>query len=129
MNTFSWPRPLSQALPIRELPTNARTDTLEKDWAMFKLAGWTTTSALVALLLWQVVATQPLIPPLVSALLLGIIGLLAGLRIGADSCLAYISDLQRNNKVLAEQQRELEDANAMLLKQISSEAPAPIKTI
>jgi hypothetical protein len=48
---------------------------------------------------------------------------IAGLRIATRSTSSYIADLQRVNKVLCDQQHELEEANAILLKQISAESP------
>ena len=86
--------------------------------------GWNATTGLVAFLLWQIASAEPLWTPAVSGLLLVVIGVLAGLRIGADSAAAYTKDVHRLNKLLADQNRELQDANAILLKQISSEEPA-----
>jgi len=87
-----------------------------KDWKMLKLVGWLATAATLAFLIWQTAATDPLWPRTVSGLLLVVISILAGLRIGTDSAAAYTKDLQRLNKVLAEQNRNLEDANAILLR-------------
>jgi hypothetical protein len=86
--------------------------------------GWIATIGLVGFLLWQIAVAEPLWPAAISGLLLAVIGVLAGLRIGADSAAAYMADVHRLNKLLAEQNRELQDANAILLKQVSSEAPA-----
>jgi hypothetical protein len=82
--------------------------------------GWIMNTGLLALLLWQVAAAQPLWPAAVSGLLLIIVGVLTGLRIGSDSAAAYMNDVHRLNKVLAEQNSELQEANAILLKQLSS---------
>ncbi len=86
--------------------------------------GWIATTGLVAFLLWQIAAVGPLWPPAISGLLLVLVGILAGLRIGADSAAAYTRDVHRLNKLLADQNRDLQDANAILLKQVSSEVPA-----
>jgi hypothetical protein len=86
--------------------------------------GWIATTGLLAFLLWQLISAAPLWPPAVSGLLLIVVSVLAGLRIGADSAAAYTTDVHRLNKLLADQNRELQDANAILLKQVSSEAPA-----
>jgi hypothetical protein len=86
--------------------------------------GWIATMSLMAFLLWQLASTAPLWPPTASGLLLIVVSLLAGLRIGADSAAAYTTDVHRLNKLLADQNRELQDANAILLKQVSSNAPA-----
>ena len=89
---------------------------------MWKFAGWTATVAALGLLVWQASTTDPLWPRLVSDLLLVTISVLAGLRIGADSAAAYTTDLHRLNKVLADQNDELEEANAICLKQVASES-------
>jgi hypothetical protein len=92
---------------------------------MLRIAGWAAAVALAALLLWQATAPEPLLPHGASALLLLLIGVLAGLRISTDSAAAYIKDLQRLNKLMADQQRDLEEANWMLLKRANSETAAP----
>jgi hypothetical protein len=91
---------------------------------MTKLVGWATASALMAWLLWQTTASEPLLPHVASGLLLLVVGVLAGLRIAADSAAAYIRDLQRLNKLLADQQRELEEANWRLLQRAASHTAA-----
>lgn len=95
---------------------------------MWKQIGWTATSAVLALLVWQAAIAEPFLPRVVSGLLLAVVSLLVGLRIGTDSAAAYTKDLQRLNKVLAEQQRDLEEMNEMLLKQVNAESPAPSKS-
>jgi hypothetical protein len=54
------------------------------------------------------------------------VGVLAGLRMGTDSATTYTNDVQRLNKVLAEQNSELQEANAILLKQVSSESAGAV---
>jgi hypothetical protein len=95
---------------------------------MLKLVGWMATIAILAVLLWQISATEPLWPRAASGLLLVVISVLAGLRIGADSAGAYIQDVHRRNKVLAEQNCQLQDANLMLLRQLPSEKSVSSKT-
>jgi hypothetical protein len=97
----------------------------EKDWAMLKRLGWIVTTAILAVLLWQTATVDPVLPRIVSGILLGLISLLAGLRLSADSAAAYMTDLQRTNKVLADQNRELEEANAVLLQQVATESATP----
>jgi hypothetical protein len=92
---------------------------------MLKIAAWMTTFALMGVLAWQAVDAEPLLPRTMTALLLLVGGLLAGLRVGADSAAAYIRDLQRLNKVMAEHQQELEEVNSILLKQARLEANEP----
>ena len=89
---------------------------------MIKRVGWATS---IAFLFWQTIAAEPLLPPLVSALLLLLVGVLMGLRIAADASAEYIADLQRLNKVLSEQQQGLEEANLLLLKRANAAAAAP----
>jgi hypothetical protein len=91
---------------------------------MLRLAAWITTTAVLAFLLWQAAMAEPFLPRAVSGVLLVVISILAGLRISADSANAYMQDLERVNKMLADQNRELEDANAMLLRQVSLESRA-----
>lgn len=90
---------------------------------MKKLVAWTTAIAIVAWLLWQTTVSQPLLPRWASGGLLLVVGVLAGLRIAADSAADYIRDLQRLNKLMADQQLELEEANWQLLQRASSESP------
>ena len=127
MNTFSWPRPLPGKLRTCPLRSESNPETTQRDWAMLKQFGWLATTAILALLVWQVAAVEPILPRIVGGFLLAIVSLMVGLRIGADSAAAYTKDLQRNNKVLAEQQRDLEEMNEMLLKQVNSDTPAPSK--
>jgi hypothetical protein len=88
---------------------------------MIKLIGWATALTLSALLLWQSAVPDSLLPHVVNALLLLLIGVLAGLRIATDSSAAYIQDLQRLNKVMANQQRDLEEANWTLITRANAE--------
>jgi hypothetical protein len=111
-------------LPIRELRAKSRPTATYEAWPMLKLAGWIATAFVAGCVFWQLGAAEPLLPRIASGLILAVVSLLAGLRIGTDSCHSYIKDLQRNNKVLAEQQRDLEEMNEMLLKQINSASPA-----
>jgi hypothetical protein len=48
---------------------------------------------------------------------------MAGIRMGADGASSYVRDLQRVNKVLAEQNRELEELNRTLLAKASPDSP------
>lgn len=96
---------------------------------MSKVLGWILTTTILVLLIWQTtVAADPLLPRAISGLLLVIISVLAGLRIGADSAAAYTKDLQRHNKVLADQNQELQGANAMLLRQVSTSSQGTSKS-
>lgn len=92
---------------------------------MTKFLGWMATILVVCVLIWQTTVDVPLLPKSVSGVLLVAISGLAGLRIGANSAATYIRDVHRLNKVLAEQQRDLEGLNASLLKQLNAEVEAP----
>lgn len=94
---------------------------------MMKTAAWLTTLIVVAVLVWQAATAGAIVPRAVAAGLLLGVGILAGLRLGADSAAAYIRDLQRLNKLMADQQQELEQVNSLLLKQVNTEAPEPSK--
>ena len=125
MNTFSHAGFVSRALPGRRFRSKSQNVASQANWAIMSRIGWIATTGLIAFLLWQIAVVQPLWPPAVSGLLLTVVlSVLAGLRIGADSAAAYTTDVHRLNKLLADQNRELQDANAILLKQVSSEAPA-----
>jgi hypothetical protein len=124
VNSFSWPRLASGTLPTYQTRPKSSPVLARRDWAMLKHLGWMATSAIFALLVWQAVAAETFLPRVVSDLLMAAISLLVGLRIGANSADAYLKDLQRNNKVLADQQRDLEEMNEMLLKQINSASSA-----
>jgi hypothetical protein len=124
MNTFSHAGFVSKALPGRLFRTRSQNVASQANWAIMSRVGWIATTGLVAFLLWQIAAVGPLWPPAISGLLLVLVGILAGLRIGADSAAAYTRDVHRLNKLLADQNRDLQDANAILLKQVSSEVPA-----
>ena len=124
MNTFSHARFVTRGLPRHRLRLKSENVMTPTNWAIMSRIGWIATAGLIAFLLWQTAAAVPLWSPAVSGLLLVVIGILVGLRIGADSLAAYNTDVHRLNKRLADQNRELQDANAILLKQVSSEVPA-----
>ena len=128
MKSYAYPGNLIGSLRRRRLAIKSCPAALGEVWVMLKLVGWAATMTVLAFLMWQATAAEPFWPPAVSALLLVVASVLAGLRIGADSAAAYTKDLQRVNKVLADQNRELADANAMLLKQLSSESHTPSKS-
>ena len=65
---------------------------------------------------------------LVIGALLGLVGAAVGLHIGSESAAKYTKDLQRLNKVLSDQNRELESANATLLKQLSADSKESSKS-
>jgi hypothetical protein len=92
---------------------------------MLKVVAWTTIALVLALLVWQSTVDEPLWPHALNGLLIAIISLLAGIRIGTDAAAAYMKDLHRTNKVLAEQNEALQHANAMFLKQADAESRTP----
>jgi hypothetical protein len=94
---------------------------------MLKLVAWTIAALVLILLVWQTTVANPLWPRAISGVLIAILSLLAGIRIGTDAAAAYTKDLHRLNKVLAEQNDALQDANAMFLRQAAAESRAPSK--
>jgi hypothetical protein len=89
---------------------------------MIKVLGWGLTILAVAFLIGQLVVSTPLLPNAISAVLLVFVSLMAGMRIGINGAMAYVRDVQRLNKVLAEQHHELEVLNANLLQQVTVQA-------
>lgn len=89
---------------------------------MTKVLGWGLTFVVIGSLTWQIVTSTPLLPNAVSALLLVFVSVLVGIRIGVNGVTQYVRDVQRLNKVLAEQHHELEELNANLLRQLTTQA-------
>lgn len=89
---------------------------------MNKVLGWGLTILAGGLLISQLVGSAPVIPNAVSAVLLTILSLLAGMRIGIAGATDYIRDVQRLNNVLAEQHHNLEELNAKLLQQMTAQS-------
>jgi hypothetical protein len=102
----------------------SRKEAFIEDLAMLRLACWLATVAALTLLVWQITVEQPAWLRLLCGVLLLLVSILTGMRIGTDFASGYIKDLQRVNKVLADQNQELQEANAMLLKQLAAESPA-----
>ncbi len=125
MSSFSIPKPLFQTTPVRRIPAAPHEAVATEGLAMIKVLGWVTTIMVVCLLAWQISVEAPLLPKLLSAVCLAAISGVVGLRFGAMGAAAYIRDVQRLNKVLAEQHHELEELNALLLKQLNADVEAP----
>jgi hypothetical protein len=87
---------------------------------MLRLVGWIATVAALTFLVWQTIVEEPLWPMPINAVILLVVCLLAGIRIGSDAAVAYIKDVQRANKALADQNSELRQANEILLREIAS---------
>ena len=128
MKSHAYPATVMGMLNRRQSEIMSRRAAFDEDWAMLRLIGWTATTAVLAFLIWQVAAPHPLWPPAVSAFVLVVVSVLAGLRLGADSASTYTKDLQRLNNVIAEQNRELAEANATLLKEPRSESRSASKS-
>lgn len=122
MNTYSFPRPKLHTIIVR-VPAAAH-DAVWIEGRAMKIVGWTATILVVCTLIWLLSAAEVFALRFVSGLMLAAMGFLVGLRIGTTSSSAYIRDLQRLNKTLCDQQRELEDANHALLNQ-AAESLAP----
>jgi hypothetical protein len=125
MNSFSIPKPLFQPVRARRFPSAPQEAVSLEGRSMIKALGWTSTILVAGFLVWQVTVNDPVWPNVISAVLLVLISGLAGIRIGATGAAAYIRDVHRLNKVLAEQHQELEELNATLLKQMNAEGVAP----
>jgi hypothetical protein len=95
---------------------------------MLKLVSRFVAITAFALLVWQTSVAEPAWARAGIGLLMAVLSLLFGIRIGTNSAAAYTQDLQRLNKVLAEQNRDLQDANAMLVREVNSEAATPPKS-
>ena len=71
--------------------------------------------------LGQTFIGQPLLSPLTSGLILLVTGLLAGLRISADSVQSYMAELQRKNNFLAALSRGLAEQNLRYLRRFQAD--------
>ena len=115
MNSYTLPRPTLRTFKIR-VPAAAHDAACIEGRAM-KIIGWTATILVIGTLAWLATTAEVAWLRAFSGLLLAAVGLLIGLRIGTRSASAYIQDLQRLNKTLCDQQKELESANHALLNQ------------
>ncbi len=89
---------------------------------MLRFVAWAAAATLCGALLWQTITAEPFWPRWVTAIALAAASGLVGLRISANSTASYIAELQRLNQHLVSQNHELEEANAMLLSQVSEAA-------
>jgi len=83
---------------------------------MWKLIGWTGIAVFAVGGLWDLSKSVPTISPAVTAVILLGLGLLVGIRVGSDSASAYVKDLLRLNKYLAEQNDQLAELNHSHIK-------------
>lgn len=83
-----------------------------------KVAGWFAIASVGTLLVWQATISESFWVTIVCCLILAALCTLLGIRIGTHSTSAYINDVNRLNKALAEQNTQLEDANAALLRRL-----------
>jgi hypothetical protein len=121
MSSFSIPKPVYQPVSIRRVFTVPPNLATTVGPAMIKVIGWSATILIVSMLIWQLAIAAPLLPKIASAVLLALVSCLAGISIGAGGAAAYIRDVQRLNKTLADQHHELEELNAIMLKQLNEE--------
>lgn len=122
MNSYTYPEPLFRTFPARRIPVVSRQAAPTESRSMFKVVGWGLTIVAVGFLTWQLISSTPMLPSVVSAVLLVFVSVVAGMRVGVQGATAYIHDVHRLNKVLADQQHELEELNANLLQQLSESA-------
>ena len=78
---------------------------------MWKLVGWTCTTVFAVAGLWDLGRSDSTVPSIAMGVLLLGLGLLVGLRLGSDSASAFVKDLLRLNKFLAEQNSQLTELN------------------
>jgi hypothetical protein len=116
MKTVSFPGHWSDALPSGRSLLKWRQSIAEKRAVMSRFAGWIAIVAVVTLLIWQTAATEYLWPRVICCVLLAIFCTLFGIRLGTNSTAAYMKDVHRLNKVLADQNEQLQDANTTLLR-------------
>ena len=125
MASYTLPRPIFRTTTVR-VPAAPHYAAWIQGRVM-KLLGWFATILVACMLAWLFVGAETLWPRMLIGLLLAGFGILVGLRFGTQGTAAYIADLQRVNKMLSEQQRELEEVNAILLKHVNAEAePIPL---
>ena len=124
MSSFSIPKPLFPTVSVRRIPAVPPKAATTQGLVMIKILGWSATILVVAMLIWQLSLDAPMLPKLVGAVLLALISCLAGISLGAGGSAEYIRDVQRLNKVLAEQHHDLEELNALMLKQMNAEVKA-----
>jgi hypothetical protein len=122
MRSVSYSNPLIRGLSDYLPEAKLSKADASMGWTVLRLAGWLATGALVVGLVWHITADSPIWSQAIAGLLLVVIGIIAGLRLATRSTTTYIRDVERLNKVLATQNKELESANAILLKELSSAA-------
>jgi hypothetical protein len=88
---------------------------------------WLVFAALTIAGLVELLRSHPILPPFVVGMSLLAIGVLAGLRWGADAATRLINDLTRTNAYLAEQNDELSELNYELLSRINENATEEAK--
>ena len=76
---------------------------------------WLIVAVPAAWAVWQLQLPAPLVPAPVLGFSLLTLGLLVGLRIGADGMRRFTKDVIRMNKCLAEQNDDLAELNLQLL--------------
>jgi hypothetical protein len=128
MKSFTCPEPRLLGL-LRELAqVQSRESVRNEYWPMLRLLGWISTISVIVGLLWFTTIEASAWFRVVTGLLIAMLGLLSGLRLGTHSASEYIKDVHRLNKVLAEQNKDLEKANAILLKELGAETKSPARS-
>src|SRR6476646_16283 len=107
MKSFSYPKPVFHGLSDSLSNAKFGKSDLSMGWTLLRQAGWLATIAVVAVLIWHITGDASLWSQGIAGLLLVAIGLLAGLRLGTHSATTYIRDVQRLNRDLADQNKEL----------------------
>jgi MYXO-CTERM domain-containing protein len=80
---------------------------------------WLVFAALAVAGFAELLRDSPFLPPYIVGLGLLLLGVLAGLRRGADASSRLVRDLSRTNSCLAEQNDQLSDLNFELLSRMN----------
>ncbi len=115
MSGITYPKRFSHRLWAVGTLGQQRSIEFARSWCQSLL--WTSLVAVAVFLAWQLVVAEPLCPPITSGLTLGFVCFIGGLGVGTNAAAAYMRELHRVNKMVADQNQELQAANLNLLRQ------------
>ena len=121
MKTYPYQGIVSDVWTVRQIAEKWRPAIAGNYSVLSKFAVATATLVVLAFLIWQTAATESLWARFVCCFLLTVISVLLGIRVGTNSSVAYITDVHRLNKALAEHNQQLQEANALLLVQFTAD--------
>ena len=116
MKILSFPGHWTDAVTSRRSHLKWRQAMAGKRVMLSRVAVGLATVAVVTLLVWQTAVAESFWPRVFCCVLLAVFCTLFGIRIGTNSTAVYMDDVHRLNKVLADQNEQLQDANAILLR-------------